>query len=59
MENEKNYSLSLRVSPEPKFRNPDELSYEQLTDPDYAIKQLGKLNGNKLEITCSKCYHCR
>jgi len=44
---------------EPKFRNPRELSSEQLTDPDYALKQLEKLNGGKLSITCSKCHHCR
>ena len=23
------------------------------------IKQLEKINGSKLEITCSKCHHCR
>jgi len=44
---------------EPKFRDPSELSPEQLTDPDYALKQLEKLNGGKLSITCSKCHHCR
>ena len=44
---------------EPKFRDPSELSPEQLTDPHYAQKQLEKLNGGKLNITCSKCHHCR
>lgn len=44
---------------EPKFRDSSELSPEQLTDPDYALKQLEKLNGGKLSITCSKCHHCR
>lgn len=44
---------------EPKFRNPSELPPEALTDPDFHIKQLEKLNGSKLEITCSKCHHCR
>jgi len=44
---------------EPKFRDPRELSPEQLTDPDYALKQLEKLNRGKLSITCSKCHHCR
>ncbi len=46
---------------EPKFRNPDELPPEALTDPDYAIKQLEKFNGNRLEleVRCSKCHHCR
>jgi len=43
---------------EPKFRNSKELSLEQLTDPDYALKQLEELNGGKLSITCSKCHHC-
>lgn len=44
---------------EAKFRDSNELSLEQLTDPDYALKQLEKLNGGKLSITCSKCHHCR
>ena len=44
---------------EQRFRSPTELSAEQLTDPDYALKQLEKLNGGKLSITCSKCHHCR
>jgi hypothetical protein len=44
---------------EPKFRDPNQLSTEQLTDPDYALKQLEKLNGGRLSITCSKCHHCR
>ena len=45
----------------PKFRNPSEMPPEALTDPDYAIKQLEKFNGNRLEleVRCSKCYHCR
>ena len=44
---------------EPEFRDHSELSHEQLTDPDYTLKQLEKLNGGKLSITCSKCHHCR
>jgi hypothetical protein len=44
---------------EPKFRDPNELSLEQVTDPDYALKHLEKLNEGKLSITCSKCHHCR
>ena len=43
----------------PRFRNSKQLSLKQLTDPDYALKQLEKLNGGKLSITCSKCHHCR
>lgn len=44
---------------EPRFRDPTELSPDQLTDPDYALKQLEKLNEGKLPVTCSKCHHCR
>jgi len=44
---------------EPKFRDCSELSPEQLTDPDYALKELEKLNRGRLSITCSKCHHCR
>ena len=43
----------------PKFKDPTELSLEQLTDPDYAIKQLEQLNGGRFSITCSRCHHCR
>ena len=43
----------------PKFRKDIEFSLEQRTDPDYRLKQLEKLNGGKLSITCSKCHHCR
>ncbi len=43
----------------PKFKDSAELSLEQLTDPDYAIKQLEQLNGGRFSITCSKCHHCR
>ena len=50
---EKNY-----LDIEPRFRNPATMTAEELTDPDYALKQLEKLNGGKLKITCSKC-HCR
>lgn len=43
----------------PQFRNIEELSHDQLADPDYRLKQLEKLNKGKLPITCSKCHHCR
>lgn len=43
----------------PKFRDPNKMSQEQLTDPDYALKQLIKRSGGKISITCSKCHHCR
>lgn len=44
---------------EPKFRDPSELSSEQLSDVHYAMKQLQKLNGDELSIACSMCHHCR
>lgn len=43
----------------PKFRKVSELTNEELTDPDFRLKQLEKLNKDKLQITCSKCHHCR
>ena len=55
----KEFKIGTSERTEPKFRNPRELSPEQLADPDYALKQLEKLNGGKLSITCSKCHHCR
>jgi len=42
----------------PKFRNPSGMTEEQLTDPDYRLKQLMKGNGGHPAI-CSKCHHCR
>jgi len=47
------------ITEEPKFRDPATMTYEELHDPDYHKKQLAKLNGGKLNITCSKCHHCR
>ncbi len=43
----------------PKFKDPAELSLEQLRDPDYALKQIEELSNGKFSITCSKCHHCR
>lgn len=43
----------------PIFRDAATLTYEQLNDPDFRLKQLEKLNGGKFTITCSKCHHCR
>ena len=42
-----------KVKQEPKFRDPSMLTEEQLTDPDYRLKQLVGAP------TCSKCHHCR
>lgn len=55
VEFKKNYSEKIK----PKFRKYNELSFEQLTDPDYRLKHLEILNGGELSITCSKCHHCR
>lgn len=44
-----------------KFRNEWELTEEQLTDPDYSMKQLAKMAGINEQrlMVCSKCHHCR
>jgi hypothetical protein len=41
------------------FLNKEDLTIEQLEDPDFRLKQLQKLSGNKDTFTCSKCHHCR
>jgi len=44
----------------PRFVQKSELSKEQLTDPDYALKAIMKLNGSfDMANPCSKCHHCR
>jgi len=50
-----------KVEVKPKFINPDELTEEQLTDPDYRIKQIAKQAGidERKMLICSKCHHCR
>lgn len=38
----------------------EQFSAEQLSDPDYAIRQIDLINKHNFEITvCSKCHHCR
>ena len=49
----------VKNSRRPKFRKVSELTNEELTDPDFRLKQIEKLNKDKLQITCSKCHHCR
>ena len=46
---------------EPKFRDPSELTGEQLTDPDYSLKLIARLAGKSEGeiLICSKCHHCR
>ncbi len=50
-----------KVDIEPKFRNISELTKEQLTDPDYRLKQIAKEAGipESQVLNCSKCHHCR
>ena len=48
-----------KVLAEPKFRDPTTMTIEELTDPDYRLKQLVKLNGGKPGAICSRCHHCR
>jgi hypothetical protein len=43
----------------PLFADRATLSFEELNDPDYALKELATLNNGKYSITCSKCHHCR
>ena len=52
------FTIDSGISPV-KFRDPASLTNEQLNDPDYAFKELERLNGGKLAITCSRCHHCR
>lgn len=47
-----------KVILEPKFRSPEEMTTEELTDPDYRLKQILKQNGQH-PLSCSKCHHCR
>jgi hypothetical protein len=55
--------INVALSPTPVFRPRETLTKEQLTNPDYAMKQLiaanEKMGASKLNITCSKCHHCR
>lgn len=43
----------------PLFVDPSTLSFEELNDPDHALKELARLNNGLYSITCSKCHHCR
>lgn len=52
----------IKVEPiKPKFRDPATMTEEELTDPDYRLKQLAKKAGMKESdiLICSKCHHCR
>jgi hypothetical protein len=43
----------------PLFVDRASLTYEELNDPDYPLKELERLNNGKYSLTCSKCHHCR
>jgi hypothetical protein len=43
----------------PGFYEVKNLSTEQLIDPDFRLKSLKKLYGNKYPVSCSRCHHCR
>lgn len=49
------------VIEEPKFIDSKKLTTEQLTDPDYRLKQVAREAGMKETdmLVCSKCHHCR
>jgi hypothetical protein len=51
--------VDVTQSSTPLFRDQAALSFAQLNDPDYALKELETLNNGKYSITCSKCHHCR
>ena len=46
------------ITEEPNFIDPEKLTAEQLTDPDYRLKQIMKGVGANPAV-CSKCHHCR
>lgn len=48
----------MKTAIKPKFIDPAKLTPEQLTDPDYRLKQITKGNGQH-PANCSKCHHCR
>jgi hypothetical protein len=63
----KNYKMEAQVNKNgtiinhyiPTFIDKNKLQKEQINDPDYRLKILEKLYGNKYPISCSKCHHCR
>lgn len=40
------------------FLRDEDLSFEQLTDPDYRLKRIKK-EYNYSPVYCSRCHHCR
>ena len=53
--------VDVALSKVPVFRDRSKLTEEQLTDPDYALKELEKKvnKGRYKVIGCSRCHHCR
>lgn len=49
---------ALTGEPLRQFRPAEEIT-DEMRDPDYALKQLEKLNNGRYSVTCSKCHHCR
>ncbi len=49
------------VGTEPRFRDPATMTYEELNDPDYALKRIARQVGipESRMLVCSKCHHCR
>lgn len=43
----------------PTFRDPSTMTVEELTDPDYRMKQLMRGSKDGQPAICSKCHHCR
>lgn len=54
-------SIQVKEKVKPKFRDPSELTEEQLTDPDYRLKKIARESGipDSEMLICSKCHHCR
>jgi hypothetical protein len=40
---------------ETKFRDVNELTSDQMNDPDFRLKQLNKLSQGKVAFICGKC----
>ena len=53
------YGKKSNMTMDSKFRREDDLTHEQLTNPDYRLNELISFNNERLCITCSKCHHCR
>lgn len=59
MKNLNNTNAQSTLILKPQFVPKESLSKEQLEDPDYRLKALKEIYGDKYQISCSKCHHCR